>query len=69
MGATFGLVRTYNVQELEKEDFKKNSIEKKGQNEFFSSYHSFVFAIYIFISPNLQIILNKSLYTWVDLKE
>ena len=44
-----------------KKKTKKISIGKKFN--FFSSYSSFVFALYTFISPNLQIILKKKIYT------
>ena len=52
-----------------KKKTKKNSIEKKVKNKRITSCHSFVFALYTLISPNLQIILKKTLHTWVDFKE
>ena len=40
---------------------KKFQLEKKVKNNFFSSCLNFDFALYILISPNLQIILKKKI--------
>ena len=44
-----------------KKKTKKNSIEKKVKNKRITSCHSFVFALYTLISPNLQIMLYKTI--------
>ena len=45
---------------MKKKKTKKILNWKKVKNKFFSSYPSFIFALYTFISPNLQIILKKN---------
>ena len=62
-------VWTCYVQKPEEDDKINFELEKKVKNKFFSSYPSFVFALYTLISPNLHIILKKDLHTHVNLKE
>ena len=54
-------VKTHYVQKPEEEDKEKFELKKKIKNKFFSSYPSFVFALYTLISPNLHVILRKNI--------
>ena len=54
---------------LRKKTKKKSQLEKKVKNNFFSSCSSYFFALFILISPDLQLILKKKLHTWVDLND
>ena len=42
---------------------KKNSFGKKSQMKILCSCSNFVYALYILISSNLQIILKKTIYS------
>ena len=57
------------VKKSKEEEDKKIQLKKKVKNKKNSSCFSFVFAFETFISPNLQLVLEKNLHTRVDLKE
>ena len=54
---------------LKKKTQKKLDLKNKVKNKFFPSFPTSVFALSTFICPNLQIILEKNLHTYVDLKQ